>query len=396
MRSASVSQRASGSNQVGVRQYNERLILSLIREHDALTKAEIAKATNLTPQTASTIINRLMEQDLLIAGTKRRGGLGQPSTPYALNPEGAFSIGVKIGRASLEVLFMDMTGNIRTRLSHEYPFPTPKEVYAKIEQSINTLLDPLDDLLRSRVTGVGLAAPFALEGWGDELIEAKEALSEWAKIDLLEELEKVTDLDAAMLNDATAACLAELTFGNPRSWENLLYFYIGTFIGGGIVLNGQILPGSQANAGALGSVPCANDKQLIHYASLHQLDKRLKSESIVADFANLSETLEQDAWTLFTEWADNAAPYIAQTIAAGSAFIDPDGVIIDGRLPAVATQYLVLAVNRASSDVNWEGLNKPPVIAGNLGFEARALGGALLPIYSNFGLDNQAFLKSAQ
>ena len=63
--------RNAGTNQAGMRQFNERLILSLIREEGALTKAEIAKATNLTPQTATIIINRLEEQELLIAGKKR-------------------------------------------------------------------------------------------------------------------------------------------------------------------------------------------------------------------------------------------------------------------------------------------------------------------------------------
>lgn len=388
-----LSHRVSGSNQSGVRQYNERVIISLIREHDALTKAEIAKATSLTPQTATTIINRLCEQGLLVANQKRRGERGQPSTPYRLNPEGAFSIGIKLGRASLDILLMDFTGVVRARANHNYPFPIPSEIFSKIDLSINALLDSLTPDEQSRVIGVGLASPFGLEGWGEEFPEAKDTLSEWANIDILDEVSRRTHLEVSFLNDASAACLAEIAFGNERNWSNLFYIYMGTFIGGGVVLDGKIWTGSRSNAGAIGSVPSMHNKQLIHHASLHQLDQQMQSLSLEFDFSNLNEIMDEDVWVLFTAWADNAAPHIANMIAAGSAFIDPDGVIIDGRLPTLATAYLVEAINDAAQSVNWEGIEQPPVVAGHLGFEARALGGALLPIYSNFGMDNQAFLK---
>jgi predicted NBD/HSP70 family sugar kinase/predicted transcriptional regulator len=395
MRLSSVTQQVSGSNQVGVRQYNERVILSLIRENGALTKAEIAKATNLTPQTAASIINRLCAQDLLIAGTKRRGGVGQPSTPYSLNPDGAYSIGIKIGRASTDILFMDFTGQVRTQFTHEYEFPTPNEVFTKIQESIFKLTDTLSPLQLERCTGIGVAAPFALDGWSDELVEARNALRDWAKVDILHEVRKRTRFDVSLINDATAACLAEITFGNPQAWSNIIYIYVGTFIGGGVVMNGQIWNGSHSNAGAIGSLPTVNRKQLIHKASLHQLDKTLKEHNLSANFANLSASMGEEAWNHFTAWADSAAKYIADAVAAGTALLDPDGIIIDGRLPKVATNYLVSAVNAATSETNWEGLEKPSILAGHLGFEARAKGGALLPIYSNFGLDNQAFLKAA-
>ena len=63
-------------------------------------------------------------------------------------------------------------------------------------------------------------------------------------------------------------------------------------------------------------------------------------------------------------------------------------------MPANATDYLVNAVKIACQDANWEGLYMPEIISGNIGIEARALGGALLPIYSNFAPDSEAFLKA--
>lgn len=88
-----------GTNQSGMRARNERLVLSLVRRHQALAKSEIARMTGLSAQTVS-VIMRLLEKDgLLLRGEPVRGKVGQPSVPMRLNPDGAFSLGSRSGAA---------------------------------------------------------------------------------------------------------------------------------------------------------------------------------------------------------------------------------------------------------------------------------------------------------
>src|SRR5205085_2390589 len=94
------SQLRRGTNPSGVRLYNERLVLSLIRHHGALPKAEIARLTGLSPPTVQVIVQALEADGLLVRQEAQRGRVGQPSVPLSLNPDGAFSFGVKIGRRS--------------------------------------------------------------------------------------------------------------------------------------------------------------------------------------------------------------------------------------------------------------------------------------------------------
>ena len=101
-----------GTNQTGVRLYNERLVLSLIRLHRELPKADIARLTGLSPQTISIITNQLTADGLLLKGTPQRGRIGQPSVPYSLNPEGALAFGLKVGRRSVDLYLIDFTGRI--------------------------------------------------------------------------------------------------------------------------------------------------------------------------------------------------------------------------------------------------------------------------------------------
>jgi len=86
--------RPVGSNHVGMRQFNERIVLQAIRLHGALPKADVARLTRLSTQTASVIINGLLKDGLVAKQERVRGRIGQPSVPIALNPDGAFSLGI--------------------------------------------------------------------------------------------------------------------------------------------------------------------------------------------------------------------------------------------------------------------------------------------------------------
>ena len=77
-----------GTNQIGVRLYNERLVLSLIRRHGSLPKAEIARLTGLSPQTITVIIRGLEADGLVVKRGRQRGKVGQPSVPFGLDPDG--------------------------------------------------------------------------------------------------------------------------------------------------------------------------------------------------------------------------------------------------------------------------------------------------------------------
>ena len=83
-----------GTNQSGMRDYNERLVLSLVRQHSALAKTDIARMTGLSAQTVSVIMRALEQDGLLLRGAPLRGKIGQPSIPMSLAADGAFFLGL--------------------------------------------------------------------------------------------------------------------------------------------------------------------------------------------------------------------------------------------------------------------------------------------------------------
>ena len=173
---------------MGMRQFNDRVVLQALRVHGATPKAELARLTGLTAQTIGLITARLDEEQLLRREAPIRGKIGQPSIPLGLNPDGAFAVGIKIGRRSADCLLVDFTGAVRQRLVMPYAFPDVATLLPALSTNLNTLLRSLGPL-RSRVVGVGVAAPFHLGGWHRMLGLSDVQADAWSHIDLAAEVQ---------------------------------------------------------------------------------------------------------------------------------------------------------------------------------------------------------------
>jgi predicted NBD/HSP70 family sugar kinase len=384
-----------------VRLYNERLVLSLVRLHRELPKAEIARLTGLSPQTISIIMNQLTEDGLLLKGNPTRGRVGQPSVPYSLNPEGAFSFGLKVGRRSVDLYLIDFVGQVIGALHQTYRYPTPGGVTAFAAAGIESILADLDGAKRARIAGLGIAAPYEMWTWHEEIGAPKAEIDTWRTINIRAEIAKLCPWPVYFSNDITAACAAELMFGTGGDYIDYLYIFVGSFIGGGLVLNGHLFPGRTQNAGALGSmpslgqaVPAAGSGQLMNVASIYVLERKLIAEG--RDPSVLWQSPDNwgsDLGPVLDEWIAEVARAIAYSIVAAIAVIDVESVIIDGAFPATVRQRIVEQTRLALGRINQQGLSRFTVIEGSIGSAARAMGGASLPLLANFTQDREVLFK---
>ncbi|MDI6026585.1 ROK family transcriptional regulator [Corticibacterium sp. UT-5YL-CI-8] len=377
-----------GTNQSGMRDRNERLVLSLVRQHGSLAKSDIARMTGLSAQTVSVIMRELESEGLLLRREKVRGKVGQPLIPMALNPDGAYFIGLKIGRRSAELVLIDFLGNLRLSLQDSYGYPAPNETIKFVTEGIRTIRNHLKPAEAKRIAGLGVAMPFELWNWADTVGAPHDVMDGWRQRDLRAEIQAEFTFPVYLQNDATAACGAELVFGKVGGISDFLYFYIGAFAGGGIVLNGSVYTGPGGNAGALGSMPVPGPdgmpRQLIDIASIAILEKALNAKGIEASHL---WTAPEDWGHLGAEldiWIENAANALAYAIASASSVIDFEAVILDGWMPYSIRARLVVAIDRALSGIDAEGLVLPTIREGTVGIHARALGAASLPLSERF------------
>jgi predicted NBD/HSP70 family sugar kinase len=396
--------RPRGSNQTGMRQFNERVVLQAIRLNGSLPKADLARVTALSTQTVSLIINRLFDDGLVMKLAPLRGKIGQPSVPIALKPDGAFSIGVKIGRRSLEVLLLDFVGTVRMRHALSYRFPEPEQVFGSIAEQVARMRASLPHEQRSRINGIGLAAPLSLGSWQELIGTAGAQGDQWNRLDIARRIEADTGLPVQSAKDTAAACVAELVAGRGRSVPSFIYLYVDTFIGGSLVIDSHLHAGLHGNAGAVGSLPMARadagaktaaPAQLLSVASLLGLESLFEQAGLDATAA-YDERALQAPWRAATDaWLAQAANAIAMAVTSASCLLDLEGVIIDGSCSRALLEQLMAQVAVAMDRYNWEGVQRPHVQGGTIGPDASALGGALLPLYANFAPDRDLFLKLA-
>ena len=390
MDDAQVKSLSMGLSQKGVRDHNERLILSLIQRHGGLPGSALAKLADLSPPTVSGILRQLESDGLIERGTPVRGKVGKPSIPIGLAANGAFAFGIKIGRRSADLMLMDFKGGTRGEMQITYDYPIKQVVLAFLQDGLLNLTNQLSASEQARICGIGVAAPFEFWNWNASIDAPSNAFRAWREVDLVAEIGAFSDLPVIVMNDATAACQAEHTYGRGKEFQDYAYFFIGAFIGGGVVLNNSVYAGRQGNAGALGSIrsisPIGESMQLIDMASIHLLEARLHE----VDIETRQLWDDPDSWTRLTRyvepWLLQTAQELAKASLSACSVIDFEAILIDGSFPASLRDDLVNRVRRYVATQDTRGLIPPKIEAGSIGANARSQGAACEIIRTQFFL----------
>ena len=380
------------SNQIGIREHNERLVLTTLRRKGPLPKAVIARETGLSPQAASVIVRALENDGLLIKGKRTRGKVGQPSTPIGLAANGAYFIGLKVGRRSAELVLIDFLGTELSFLVEEYNFPTPQKILQFVKWGVEKICEELAPHQIDKISGMGIATPYFLWEWESVIGLQAGEMDGWRDFDLQKEISNLFHFPVFLGNDASSACGAELTLGEMDTASDFLYIYMGYFIGGGVVLNGSLFTGKSGNAGAIGPFPLQNavgdHMQVVETASLIALERRIAACRNNPHFAMNSgfEVLSGEEG-IVDEWSEKSAMAIAHLIIGACSIIDFPMVVIDGKIPQFLKSKVIKNIIAAVDSLPNSGLVKPEIKPGTLGAKARAMGAASLPLSKKFMLE---------
>ncbi|WP_103257864.1 ROK family transcriptional regulator [Tabrizicola aquatica] len=381
-----------------MRAWNERLVLSLVRQHGALAKSDIARMTGLSAQTVSVIMRALEQDGLLLRGEPIRGRIGQPSVPMSLNADGAFFFGLKIGRRSADLALVDFLGRVRGARRRIYRYPTPDTVVAFVAEALPALLAGLPPALRERVGGMGVAMPFQLWSWVDYIGAPQAEMDAWRHRDMQAELSALAGMPVHLQNDATAACGAELVFGTGERPKDFLYFYFGYFIGGGLVLNGQLFTGQFGNAAGVGPMPVPGPdgrmRRLMTVASLSVL-----ADAVDAAGGQSDQLWESpDRWDLpeavLDTWMTDAAEGLASAILSAATLLEMQAVLIDGWMPPSVRAEVTRRTEAALYRLDLSGIEPPAIRQGTVGAEARALGAAAIPLSQRYLIEQNPIRES--
>lgn len=396
----------SGTNLTYTKDYNFRIVLETIRLLGPISRADIARETNLTAQTVSNIVSRLKERNLILVAEKHQKQRGAPSINLVINPDGAYSIGIDFNRDHLTGILVDLEGNVLSKYFYEVDNPEPDEAVNLISDTIQLLKLKADEN-NTYLAGVGIGLPGPLtineNNEVSNFINPK-AFPNWHNVPIVSMLQENNDARFFMENNASAAAIGELWYGAGKNIDDFLYVFLGAGLGGGVVLNGAIFEGANRNAGELGYFPFLNDKSPLstsdephigEHFNLSKLYEWLDKTGVRVHSPEHLENLFTTGHPEFHEWMALAKTYLTPVLLSAEYFLDIDTIILGGRLPEVIINDFSSDLPRLLAKDRLDLKSKAPrVLAGTAGPDAAALGAATLPMFDLFSVQKEVLLKN--
>ena len=258
-----------------------------------------------------------------------------------------YCFGVDVGGTSVKMGFFQTDGT----LVDKWEIPTRKQIDEDVILSDigNSIQDKMKEysVTQEDVVGVGVGVPAAVIDGG---FVKKVANLGWECKNVKEELEDIIGITVKVANDANVAALGEMWKGGGEGYKNLVMVTLGTGVGGGIILDGHILTGTNGGAGEIGHIlanrnetercGCGKKGCLEQYASatgIARLAKKVLAKNTKNTILNQEEVSAKTVFDAVKEndevaiqIAEEFGSYLGYALADLGAVLDPEIFVIGG------------------------------------------------------------------
>lgn len=263
-----------------MRELNTHIVLSLIRQEGSISRAEIAKRTQLSRSTVSNIMTELLEQGVVAEAGTGPSRVGRRPIMVNFNYQAGFVVGVDLGANHLLTLVTDLEG--RVLAEQEYPVSVaagPDVVLPAIVSAVQTIIERAG-VDSERIIGVGVGVPGPMDNKRGTLIMPP-IMPGWHNFNFQASLQARIHKPVFVENDANLGAIGERWRGAGQGCEHLAYIKVGTGIGCGLVLDGQIYRGFAGSAGEIGHMSIEEDGPVCTCGNLGCLESLAGGRAIV-------------------------------------------------------------------------------------------------------------------
>ncbi|MBB3644127.1 putative NBD/HSP70 family sugar kinase [Rhizobium sp. BK619] len=382
----------SGTNLEQAKSHNRRVVIEAVRTNGPLSRAAIARMTALTAQTVSNIVEELERSHLLVPAEAQKLARGQPIIPYSINPAGAYSIGLELGRQRASGVLTDLSGAVCARIERHVKHPDPQRAMPVL-QSIVEDIQQAFVFDRNRLLGVGMALPGRYADGGITSLSPQN-LPGWQDFPVGHELEQRVKVPVLVENDATAAAIGERLHGVARGLSSFVYLFLagGGGIGAGMFLDGHLYKGSRNNAGEIGHIIVEPHGKLCSCGKRGCLDRYI-SPTVAYEFMGITNAEELSSDDLdariagggegLDAWLDQAVQPLRQTLDFLELAFDPQTIVFGGSISTSLMRRLAERLEPLHVPIDPNRTRSVPrVMIGMTGKDTAILGAAALPIFS--------------
>jgi predicted NBD/HSP70 family sugar kinase len=236
------------------RDINRRIVLNLIRTHQPISRADLARHSGLQRSTVSVIAEQLIKERWITEGANGHTARGRRPTFLHLNKERVGIIGINVRPITTTLALADLDANFLAQDSLPTP-ADPNQFVAELVPRVRKLIETRPELT---CEGIGVSLPGRVDLASKKLVFAPNL--GWRDFDLKTPLEKATKLPVELENAANSCALTEICFGRrAEGLRNLVVVTVSEGIGCGLILNHQLVQGSTGTAGEFGHAALVQD-----------------------------------------------------------------------------------------------------------------------------------------
>jgi predicted NBD/HSP70 family sugar kinase len=323
------------------RQLSRRSVFEALLHRSPISRADLAKVTGLSKQTTSEVIDAFEQQGLVRPVGRTSGNVGRTAVLYELSAEGGHVLGIDLG-ARLTVTLADIAG----RVLAETDEPTDSRGGAWALEQIARLADRLardNHTHPSRIRSIVLATPGVVNPRSGA-IEMAPNITGLGHLNVVGLLSEKLGSPVAIENDINLALLGEIWHGCAQNVANVAFLALGTGVGLGLYVNGQLVRGENGAAGEIGYLPIGGDPLQAEARLQGCLEYQVGANGIVrryreaggSDVDSARQVFEraQAGDPLATAVIDETARLTGLAAATVVATVDPQLIVLGGSVGA--------------------------------------------------------------
>ncbi|MFH0796367.1 MAG: ROK family protein [Candidatus Omnitrophota bacterium] len=383
-----------------MKDWNTRLVLSLIRNQSNISQAEISRKTGLSPGTIVNVTRRLKEQGVIKAAGQGKSGIGRPPVILRFNPKTRYVISAAFFALETKIAILDLEGNIQKKISYPTrPEKGRKSVFQNFRKQTEHLLSQLS-IPKEKICA--LCASF--EGIVDSQIGSLvySAHLKWRNLPVKSILEKTMGLPTFVDNEGRAMALAEYWFGMGKPSRHMVTVDIDAGIGSATILDGRLLYGTHQMEGEIGHTLVLPDGPLCRCGRRGCLETISSGSAILRrvreSLPKISDLPERQVMKMVFQEAKkgdgvafqvirDASYHLGRAIAGIVNYADPDMVVLTGYVAEADPGILLTLIQKEFRQAVFKDKRrKIEIVKGKLGENAVLIGNACLAYQEMFSL----------
>lgn len=312
---------------------NALKLLELIKNNSEISRADLAKKTELTPASITKIVQKLINEEIVVELGLGDSTGGRPPKILKLNSKAGNFISIYLASDYIELVLYDLGVKRIYEDKHDIWIRTKN----KIIDDIVAMIERAIEVSQVKVLGIGIAV--------NGLVDTKSGISvysphyKWNNVNLVKILEEKFNIKVYVENDVRAMAMGEKSYGIAKKSENFVVINIENGVGSALYLNNQIYRGTHFGAGEFGHIPIEDNEQRCSCGKKGCLETLVNNQNLEDKYFNLTEK-NLKAWEIYEEYnkgnkiavqlVENIAVVLAKGLVPLVNILNPDLIIIVG------------------------------------------------------------------